>query len=71
MAKITITKCDRCGKEINNTDITFDDLDRTQVAITVRTFTRLSLPVDVNLDLCDNCVKELKTFLGWPLKIDI
>lgn len=72
MAKITKVVCDRCGREKNCRVISTDPVDpELTITATIYSLTHLCVPKVITLDLCDSCNEELKTFLGWPLKLDI
>lgn len=71
MAKITVVKCDRCGRDIDCTVLSTDPTDpNLSVSATVY-YNDLCPPKVITFDLCGSCKEELKTFLGWPLKLDI
>lgn len=71
MSKITTVVCDRCGREIGIGVVSTDPLDPNLTISATFYGSHICIPKTIDLDLCDSCREELKTFLGWPLKLDI
>lgn len=63
MAKITITKCDRCGREYENAaPWAFTNGEKT-FSIVETTHLLGCTPLIITLDLCDSCNDALRHFI--------